>query len=80
MLALVEQNTKLQAELVAKAEAAAVWQARAEFLAGQLEQAQRALEAPKAEPAATEPTPATETVSEPATRPWWRRVLRAVQV
>jgi hypothetical protein len=80
VLALVEHNKQLQAELVAKAEAAAMWQARAEFLAGQLEQAQRALEAPKAGPAASEPAPDFEAASGPATRRWWRRAWRWVQV
>jgi excisionase family DNA binding protein len=31
-------------------------------------------------PAAPEPTVVTEAAREPATRPWWRRVWRAVQV
>jgi excisionase family DNA binding protein len=48
--ALVELVRDLKAELVAKAEAAAMWQARAEFLAGEVRQLQAALEAPKAEP------------------------------
>jgi hypothetical protein len=37
------------------------------------EQLQLALEAPKEEPVAVEPTPAAEAVSAPAVRPWWRR-------
>ena len=64
---------EVQADAMSKAESAAMWQARAEMLAAQLDQAQLALEAPKAEPVATEPTPAIEAVSEPVTRPWWRR-------
>jgi hypothetical protein len=44
---LVGLVDRLQSDLVAKAEAAAMWQARAEFLASQLEQAQLALSAPK---------------------------------
>jgi excisionase family DNA binding protein len=71
--ALVELVRDLKAELVAKAEAAAMWQARAEFLAGQLEQAQRALEAPKAETVNVEPAAADEATPAPATRRWWRR-------
>jgi hypothetical protein len=51
MLELVHLVAQLQGDIVQKAEAAAMWQARAEFLAGQLEQAQLALAAPK------EPTP-----------------------
>ena len=37
---------KLQADVVAKAEAAAMWQTRAELLASQVEQLQRALPDP----------------------------------
>jgi len=72
MLVLVEHNKQLQVELIAKAEAAAMWQARAEMLASQLDQVQLALEAPKAELVATASTPAAEAVSAPAVRPWWR--------
>jgi hypothetical protein len=50
---------ELQHELVAKAEAAAMWQARADMLAGQL----AVLQQP-----ALEPGPAAE----PPPRPWWR--------
>jgi excisionase family DNA binding protein len=69
-----------QAELVRKAEAAAMWQARAEMLAGQVERLQLALAAPKpnsseiapqrdSEHAAVEPA---QTSSEPPqARPWW---------
>jgi hypothetical protein len=60
-----------QAEALRRAEAAAMWQARAEMLAGQLEQAQtelRALKAPDAGPPAAAP-PAPE--QEPPKR-WWR--------
>ena len=59
-----------------------MWQARAEFLAGQLEQAQLALAAPK-EPTPQErpsladsegvPVEPTQTPSAPRNgRPWWR--------
>ena len=67
-----------QAELLRKAEAAAMWQARAELLASQLEQAQRALAAPR-EPLPEAPEhsavgPAGGTTQQPAERqrPWWR--------
>jgi hypothetical protein len=77
---LVSLVRDTQAELMRSTAAAAMWQARAEFLASQLEQAQLALAAPK-EPAsqerpfsgdsdamATEPTqPSTKT-----RRQWWR--------
>ena len=69
---LVSLVRDLQIAVTARTEAAAMWQARAEMLAAQLDQAQLALEAPKAEPVATEPTPAIEAVSAPAVRPWWR--------
>jgi transposase-like protein len=49
-------------------------------LIGELRTRLAAVEAPKTEPAAPEPTAADEGVSEPATRPWWRRVWRAVRV
>jgi excisionase family DNA binding protein len=51
---------------------AAMWQARAETLADQLDQAQRAYQAPKPAPVAVEPTPAVEATPAPAVRPWWR--------
>lgn len=71
-----------QAELVRTAGAAAMWQARAEFLAGQLEQAQLALAAPK-EPASQErpflsdsdavAVDPTQTSSQtPQRAPWWQ--------
>jgi excisionase family DNA binding protein len=70
-----------QAELVRKAEAAAMWQARAEFLAGQLEQAQLALAAPKEMASHQRPQISdsdgltAETTQTPATTPqrvpWW---------
>jgi hypothetical protein len=56
---------------------------RVGYLQAELTQARErilALEAPKAEPVAVEPVAATEAVPEPATRPWWRRMWRAVQV
>jgi excisionase family DNA binding protein len=76
-----------QAELVRKAEAAAMWQARAEFLAGQLEQAQLALAAPK-QPASQErpflrdsegvPVESTQTPARtPQRAPWWMPWRRA---
>ena len=75
---LVQLVSKLQADVVAKAEAAAMWQARAEVLASQLEQAQRALEAPKEpdpSPGFTGSPPANGTVEvaqEPPKRKRWR--------
>jgi hypothetical protein len=65
-------------ELQTRAEAAAYWQGRADLLGVQLEQAQRALAAPR-EPAPDELQRASEAVpAEPAQqpaehqRPWWR--------
>jgi excisionase family DNA binding protein len=55
-----------------EAPVAAMWQARAETLADQLDQAQRAYQAPKPETVTVEPTPEMEAVSAPAPRPWWR--------
>jgi len=72
-LALVELVRELKTEVVQNAAAAAMWQARAEMLAAQLDQAQLALEAPKSEPMPPEPTPAAEAMLEPARRAWWRR-------
>ncbi len=60
--ALVDLVDRLQRDVVARTEAATLWQARAEMLAAQLQQAQQrilALEAPK------EPDPAENTRSEP---------------
>jgi hypothetical protein len=54
---------------------------RVGYLQAELTQARErilALEAPKTEPADVEPTAAAEATSEPATRPWWRRMWRAV--
>jgi hypothetical protein len=73
LVELVQLVRDLQAEVTARTEAAAVWQARAEFLAGEVRQLRAALEAPKAEPAAPEPPPDAEAIPGPATRPWWRR-------
>ena len=76
MLALVEQNRELHAELLRRTEAATAWQARAEMLAGQLADLRehvRALETPKVEQTTPEPSAAVEPASEPQTRPWWRR-------
>jgi excisionase family DNA binding protein len=70
-----------QAELVRKAEAAAMWQARAEMLAGQVERLQLALEAPKPDSPEIAPqrdseasaVATTQPSSETAKRaPWWR--------
>lgn len=88
MLELVHLVAQLQGDVVGKAEAAAMWQTRAELLAIQLHQAQErilALEAPR------EPTPfqiaprgptdglgvemAQETTEDK--RPWWLRWLSA---
>ena len=48
-------------------------QTRMDVLLAQLDQAQRALEAPKPEPMDAEPAPEPEAPPAPATRPWWRR-------
>jgi len=69
MLAVI---TRQQSEMIVMAASAAMWQTRAEMLADQLDQAQRALQAPQPEPVPTEPTPVVEAVSAPAVRPWWR--------
>lgn len=87
MLELVHLVAQLQVDVVQKAEAAAMWQTRAEFLASQLEQAQLALEAPK-EPTSTErpfladsehaASAPTQTPAEPSRRaPWWMPWRRA---
>jgi hypothetical protein len=74
-----EQLARLQDELLARSEAAATWQARAEMLAAQLAQAQntiRALEAPVRDALGRASDGlGTETIqksSEAAKRPWWR--------
>jgi excisionase family DNA binding protein len=73
-------------ELIPKAEAAAMWQARAEFLASQLEHAQLALAAPKADspeiaPGRDSDALATEPTQTPAKgpqrAPWWMPWRRA---
>jgi hypothetical protein len=88
LVELVHLVDRLQRDVVARTEAATLWQARAEMLASQLEQAQLALAAPK------EPTPqerpflrdsegsTVEPIQTPTTartgRPWWalwRRVM-----
>ena len=83
MLELVRLVAQLQGDVVAKAEAAAMWQTRAELLAIQLQQAQetiRALQAPR-EPTPAEIAPehaadglAVEMPQAPPRpeRPWWR--------
>jgi hypothetical protein len=74
----LERLDRMQADLVAKAEAAAMWQARAEMLAGELADARGqllALQAPQEEPTPESP-PATVAVAEERPRAaWWRRVL-----
>jgi excisionase family DNA binding protein len=72
LVALVERQQQTIMELSGRV---GFYQAQVEQLREQL-----ALEAPKAEPVDVEPTAAAEAVSEPATRRWWRRVWRAVQV
>jgi hypothetical protein len=68
----------LKTELVQKAEAAAMWQARAELIAAELSQARetiKALQAPATTPTAPAPAPimpATAEAEPPASRPWWR--------
>jgi len=81
---LVSLVRDTQAQLLQATAAAAMWQARAEHLASQLEQAQRALPEPvssgrpqtsDSEGLSVEPT---QTLSEaPRARPWWRRLLPA---
>ena len=71
---LINLIRDLQGQLLARTEAAAMWQARAELLAGQvadLREHVRALEAPKAAEMAHDTAPGAEVHSEPATRPWW---------
>jgi excisionase family DNA binding protein len=76
LLKVLELLERAQTEVVAKAEAAAMWQARAELLAVQLGQAQdrlRALEAPDAaqdENLSEEDQNADQEPSAPR-RPWW---------
>jgi excisionase family DNA binding protein len=79
---LLQLVREAQADAMAKAEAAAMWQARAEMLAGQLQQRDeqlKALMAPKEEPAAPAGSVATTPVfqdypsQEPRPQPWWRR-------
>jgi hypothetical protein len=76
---------ELQDRMVEKAEAAAMWQARAEMLSFQLHQAQetiKMLEAPKAAESLQEEPEAAgtrEVASEPdpdPLKPWWRRVFQ----
>ena len=62
-LALIERLHRENAEL----------SARVGYLTAQLEQAQRALEAPRPTETAPESPRAAEAVPEPATRPRWRR-------
>jgi excisionase family DNA binding protein len=65
-----------QAEALRQTQAAAMWQARAEFLASQLEEAQqqvRALEAPKlAAPLPTQSAEVGQAPGQEPRRPWWR--------
>jgi hypothetical protein len=78
---LVNLLAGTQAELVRTTAAAAMWQARAEMLAGQVERLQLALEAPKptmsevapqhnSEGLTVEPTPPRSSET-PQARPWW---------
>ncbi len=67
-----------QAEAIAKAEAAAMWQTRAEVLALQLDQARgelRALTSPDRQegPPAPDLTAQTEDPMSETSTPWWRR-------
>ncbi len=64
---LTEETHELRRELVSKAEAAAMWQARAEMLAGQL-----ALQAPRSMETVQESAPMAHATPEAAGRPWWR--------
>jgi hypothetical protein len=72
----LRQIDRLHADLLARTEAAAAWQARAELLAGELAHArqQLALQAPQANPTPEEP-PAAAPAEERPRASWWRRVL-----
>lgn len=75
---VLELVREAQADALAKAEAAAMWQARAELLAGELADARKqllALQAPQPEPAPQQPAVAVEPAEEPSRAPWWRRLL-----
>jgi hypothetical protein len=75
---LVDLVERQQQTIVEKAEAAAMWQARAEMLAGELADARgrlAVLEAPKVEPSPVETASAIETAEEPPRGPW-RRLWR----
>lgn len=79
---LVALIRDLQADVVSKAEAAAMWQARAEYLATQVEQLQRALPDPSKNALRVDSDglsiETTRTSSEtPRRAPWWRRWLLA---
>jgi excisionase family DNA binding protein len=66
----------LQAELLARTEAATAWQVRAEVLAHQLAEAQgriRALEAPKEPEPPPVPEPPAPAPDGQGDAPWWRR-------
>jgi excisionase family DNA binding protein len=81
LVALVADQANTINNLIGKAEAAAMWQARAEMLAGELADARgrlAVLEAPKEGLAAEEPPITVDTVAPAEERPrvsWWRRVL-----
>jgi len=69
---LLELIRELKSDAMSKAESAAMWQARAEMLLGQVQQLQMALEAPKPEPVTVEPSPETEAAPEGEAKPWWK--------
>jgi hypothetical protein len=75
LLKALELLERAQADVVSKAEAAAMWQARAELLTGQVEQLQRALPAPSERPPGgpANGLPDKTTGNTPtARRAWWR--------
>jgi hypothetical protein len=81
---LAELVRELQGEVLRRTEAAATWQARAEFLAGQLEAARDEIKA-LAAPTTTPDVPGAAESADPTTEPpvpqngaWWRRWLLAV--
>jgi len=75
---LVELVRELQGEVVRRSEAAAMWQARAEFLAGQLEVSRAEVKALAAPQQAVEASGAPESPEPPTETPRWKRWLLAI--